>query len=146
MNKNVLLAAAIVLVLAGGGWYLLQSQYNAPSTSPVSQVTPTPAEPSLPSATEGVGVNQKTVVKISADGFSPQTITIKAGETVNWENEDTADHTVNSAPHPQHTDYPPLNLGVMASGENKSLTFTKAGTYKYHDHLNPSLFGSVTVE
>jgi len=56
------------------------------------------------------------------------------------------ENIVNSALHPTHLEYPPLNLGVIKPGESKSLTFPEAGTYKYHDHLNPSLFGSVTVQ
>lgn len=88
----------------------------------------------------------KSVVQITSSGFTPQNITVKAGESVTWVNEDTESHQVNSAVHPTHQVYPRLNLGVIKPAETKELSFPDAGSYKYHDHLNPSLTGSVTVE
>ena len=90
-------------------------------------------------------VNQNTV-KITASGFEPAKITIKAGETVVWSNQSDNTGNVSSAPHPAHTDYPPLNLDDIAPGASVSLTFPTAGTYKYHNHLDPSRFGSITVQ
>ena len=142
MSKNVWIAVAVV-VLVAGGWLLTRPQ-TAPAPTPAVVSTPQPTESS---ATEGAMMEKsKNIVTISSSGFSPKDITIKAGEAVTWTNSDTADHNVNSAPHPTHTIYSPLNLDTIKPGEEKSLTFPRTGTYKYHDHLNPSLFGSVTVE
>lgn len=146
MSKNVTIGIVVVLVLLTG-FYFYKSQKNTANVStPTPQVTPTEnpssASPSAsPSQTMG-----NNVVKITSDGFNPKNITIKVGDTVTWMNDDSADHTVNSAVHPTHTVYPPLNLGLIKPGEQKSLAFPTAGTYKYHDHLNPSLNGSVTVQ
>ena len=148
MSKNVVIALVVIIVLALAGWYLLKPQGQSGSQAP-SEVTSTPVPSQSPtsSATDGAMiVKDENLVTISASGFTPKSITIKAGESVTWTNNDSEKHTVNSSPHPTHTDYQPLNLGVIQPGQQKSLTFDKAGTYKYHDHLNPSLFGSVTVE
>ena len=140
MSKNKVAIGIVILVLAAGAWYLTRPKYSEPI--PIRTPIPTPTE-----ASSGAAVtNEKNLVNITASGFSPKDITVKAGESVTWANGDSIDHTVNSAVHPTHLAYPPLNLDTVSPGEKKSLIFPKAGTYKYHDHLNPSLFGSVTVE
>lgn len=147
MSRNAVIIVGVILLVLAGGWFILNAQKSAtPTPSPQVPATATPTEPSPTSATEEGQVKQENLVKISSAGFDAKNITIKVEESVSWTNADSADHTVNSAPHPLHTDYPPLNLGVIKPGESKSLSFPKAGTYRYHDHLNPSLFGSVTVE
>ncbi len=145
MSRNTVIAVVMVIVLVIFGWYLLRPKGT--TTPEVSEPTPTStaSKSASPQASSSAAMTEK-VVTISSTGFSPKSITIKAGESVTWTNSDSANHTVNSSPHPAHTDYPLLNLGVIKNGESKSLSFPKAGTFKYHDHLNPSLFGSVTVE
>lgn len=144
MSKNVVIAAAVIVVLGIAGWYLTRSK---PVMAPeVSQPTSsTGSESATPAASTSATVTEN-VVTISSAGFSPKDIVIKVGESINWKNTDTQNHTVNSDPHPIHTTYAPLNLGLIKPGEEKSLTLPTAGTYKYHDHLNPSLKGSITVE
>lgn len=143
-SRNIVIGIVVVLLVLVG-WYYIQSQKpKAPQTpAPQAQPETTPATTSASPAEEV----EKNVVKISSSGFAPQNITIKVGESVTWVNEDSEDHQVQSAVHPTHQLYPPLNsVGLIKSGEKKSLSFPEAGTYKYHDHLNPSLTGSVTVQ
>ena len=146
MNKNIVYAALVITAVILALWYLLGSRPSAPRTPTQVAPTPTTSEPS--SATDGaIMKEEKNVVKISSSGFLPKDITIKVGEEVTWVNEDSSDHQVNSAVHPTHQVYTPLNtVGLLKSGEKKSLSFPEAGTYKYHNHLNPTLIGSVTVE
>lgn len=149
MSRNAAITVVVILILVVAGWFLTRPKQSAPIPTPVAKQTQAPdstqsASPS--SATEGAIIKEGKNVTITKTGFSPKDITIAVGETVIWANSDTADHTVNSAPHPTHTSYPPLNLDTIKPGEKKSLAFPKPGVYKYHDHLNPSLFGSVTVQ
>lgn len=90
--------------------------------------------------------DSENVVSLTSEGFSPQTITISAGEEVIWVNESGDQATVDSSVHPTHRDHPFLNLGVFEVGEQHSLVFDEPGEYKYHDHLNASRFGTVVVE
>lgn len=143
MSRNVWIGIAVV-VLVLIGWFYIQSQKSQPVASPVPQVQ-SEIPPATTSATPQI--LDKNVVTITSTGFSPQQMTVKVGESVTWVNAGSEDHQVNSAPHPTHTAYQPLNtVGLLKPGDKKSLTFPTAGTYKYHDHLNPSLFGSVTVQ
>jgi plastocyanin len=95
------------------------------------------------------------VIEITSSGFSPQRITINQGETVTWVNRNNEEHWPASAQHPTHRVYPTTGgcLGStfdackgLAQGEEWSFTFDEKGSWNYHDHLNPGLFGTVVVE
>lgn len=145
MSSRNLVIGVIVVLLILAGWYFIQSQRGQLAPRPAPQVTPEEATPATESAAPSA--EEENVVQVSSSGFIPQNITIKAGESVTWVNEDRKDHQINSAVHPTHLLYPPLNtVGLLKSDEKKSLSFPEAGAYKYHNHLNPSLTGSVTVE
>ena len=136
------MTVVVISLLVIAGWFLTRPkpQLDAqptPTQTPISTESASPV--ASPSATENL-------VTITKSGFSPKDFTIKAGGTVVWMNSDTSPHTVNSAPHPTHTAYKPLNLDTIEPNGQKSLMFPSSGTYKYHDHLNPSLTGSVTVQ
>lgn len=143
-SRNVTIAGVILVVIVIG-WFLTRPKQATTPTPPVV-TTPSSTESATSPASEGATVQEKNIVEVASSGFSPKDITIKTGGSVIWQNKDTVDHTVNSVVHPTHLVYPPLNLGVMKPGESRSLTFPTAGIYKYHDHLNPSLLGSVTVQ
>lgn len=137
MSRNAVIVILGVVFLVLVGWYL---------TRPKQTINPELSKPTqIPVSTESAVLSVSSV-NITSSGFSPKEISIKVGESVTWENSDSDNHTVDSAVHPTHLVYPPLNLGVIKPGEQKSLVFPVAGTYKYHDHLNPSLFGLVIVQ
>lgn len=104
---------------------------------------------------DGEHVIAAKVVEIGADGFSPATLTIKQGETVQFINKDAQPHWPASAVHPTHTAYPETGgcigskfdaCAVLKQNETFNFTFNQIGTWKYHDHLNPSLKGTIIVE
>ncbi|MBI3620430.1 cupredoxin domain-containing protein [Candidatus Roizmanbacteria bacterium] len=138
-NKlGVGLVAAVVLVV---GFIMLS---NRQVTAPVTQTASSPTTAISPAMTK----EDKTVSKVTvtASGFDPAVITVKKGTKVAWFNGSGTIANVSSAKHPTHLVYPKLNLGDFADGQSVSLVFTDAGIFKYHNHLNPSQFGSVTVE
>lgn len=145
MSSRNLAVIIIVLVILGGGWVLLSSRQTQPVPPSISNTAVQPTESISPSTTSA-NVSE-TMISVTSSGFTPKDVTIHIGEAVTWVNNDTADHQINSTPHPIHTDYPPLNtVGLLKSGEKKSLSFPTAGTFKYHDHLNPTTLGSITVQ
>jgi plastocyanin len=75
-------------------------------------------------------------------------LTIKRGETVKFVNfAENWDMWVASNPHPTHELYPEFNAGrVIRVEESWSFTFTKAGSWGYHDHLHPQCGGTITVQ
>lgn len=100
-------------------------------------------EPTLPAQTEDAAI---TSVAITSSGFEPATVNIDVGGKVEWMNKSGEAATVNSALHPTHSIYPQLNLNEVPVNGSVSLVFDTPGTYKYHDHLNPSRTGTVEVK
>jgi len=86
-------------------------------------------------------------IQITASGFNPTDITVKAGTVVKFINMDTVPHWPASNPHPTHTDLPGFDaLKGLANDESYSFTFTQVGKWGFHDHLNPiDNRGSITV-
>jgi len=88
-----------------------------------------------------------TTVTIDADGFHPAQITVAVGVTVRWVNNDVTIHQPASDPHPTHTILRGFDaLGGISAGQSYEFTFTRMGTFNYHDHIQPLLRGTVVVQ
>jgi plastocyanin len=72
--------------------------------------------------------------------FNPGNVTIKAGETVTWSNEDSASHDVTGDA------FKSGSAGGLAQGDTFKHTFKKAGTYDYVCTVHPGMEGTVTVK
>lgn len=171
MKKTTYVILAVIILLIVGAVALYQKKAN--NTQPSNQTTTTqtgvdssePAVQPTPQAAEqpaesGKQTAEKIITKTDA-GFSPNSITIKKGETVTWKNQSAGAFWPASAMHPTHTVYGGTSLSEhcpdtvktafdacqgLLVGSSWSFTFEKTGSWKYHDHLNPSHFGTVIVE
>jgi plastocyanin len=86
-------------------------------------------------------------VDITSSGFSPSSITVHAGDYVQFVNKDSAPHWPASNPHPTHTDLPGFDAKkALATGGTYRFQFVKVGTWGYHDHMNPATHGQVVVQ
>jgi plastocyanin len=135
--KNITVIT-VVFVIAAVGTFLLINKSRGNLSSPEISTVQSPQVAAL--------VSEQNIVTITENGFSPSMLTIKTGESVTWQNKSGVRATVNSDPHPTHTDYEPLNLGEFSDGESLNLTFDTPGTYSYHNHLNSSQTGTIAVE
>jgi plastocyanin len=146
MSKNLWTVIIVVIVLLAGGWLFVSTRSQVTPPTVTAPASGSPIGSAAPEGTESAQTAEN-LITITTTSFSPDTLTIKVGDSVTWTNSDTKLHTVNSDPHPAHTLYPDLNdVGNISAGQSKSFTFTEVGTYKYHDHLNPSLVGTIIVE
>jgi len=58
---------------------------------------------------------------------------------VTFINNDSQPHDMDSNPHPEHTDCPPLNVGFIAAGaQGVTQNLNTARTCGFHDHNQPS--------
>jgi plastocyanin len=78
-------------------------------------------------------------VDIDQFTFLPQRITVKAGTTVTWINEDDVPHTVASSGKV-------FKSKALDTADKFSFTFTTPGTYEYFCSLHPHMTGAVVVE
>ena len=78
-------------------------------------------------------------VSIAGFAFGPQAITVKAGDSVTWSNDDGAPHTVT---------FKDGSAGAksLSPGQTFARTFEKPGTYEYFCSFHPYMTASVTVQ
>lgn len=158
MNKGLIAAIVIILVLGIGGFAIMSSRDDntqtdstatSPSPAPTSNNTNPPvSEPARPAAPAPAAsqTNGSNGITYTDDGFAPNTLTVAKGTTVTITNNSSEILQFASDPHPQHTDHPEINAGSIAAGQSKTITMDEAGTYKYHNHAKASDMGTIVVE
>lgn len=89
----------------------------------------------------------ETISYTSVAGFEPQVLRIKRGTKVVFRNDSSEPLWVASNPHPEHTTYPALDAGrSLSQGETYIFAFTRIGSFGYHNHMRPSVTGTIIVE
>ena len=144
--SKIILAAVAAALLVVGAFLVLNRNTTKETAMPSSTVSPTSTASPNPSPSMPESTAAAHVVTLTASGFDPKTITIKAGEKVTWKNNSGMTGNVNSDNHPTHLLYPMLNLGSFKDGGTVEVVFDKPGTYTYHNHLNASQTGMVVVK
>lgn len=72
-------------------------------------------------------------VNIKSYSFQPSTLSVPAGTTVTWHNQDNVQHTVTS-------DIKGLfDSGAIATGKEFTFTFPAPGSYSYHCSIHPGM-------
>ena len=156
MNNKVFIALVILAAGVLVGWYFLKGKPSTPPANQTVEVTPTPSGSNLgappPAIGTGVagmekgGVTARTVVTFSDTGFSPNSVMVKKGTTVTFVNESSGQMWVASDPHPTHTLLPGFDeLTSVGRAGTYEYTFAKVGTWTYHNHMNPSVKGTVVA-
>ena len=77
-------------------------------------------------------------VSIKGFAFNPKELDVKVGTTVTWTNSDPAQHTATS-------DDGAFDTKKLKTGMSGTFTFAKAGTYKYHCMIHPTMTATVVV-
>jgi plastocyanin len=71
--------------------------------------------------------------------FTPNSLTVKAGSTVSWVNQDDEPHSVVS-------DTGLFRSGAVDTNENFSFKFDKPGTYHFTCAIHPRMVGTIIVQ
>jgi len=98
-------------------------------------------------ATGVLAQDQLHQIKMVKGGFDPQEIKINQGDKVNFINQDKVDRWPASNIHPTHGIYPEFDpKKPIEPNQSWQFQFDKSGFFKFHDHLNPSLTGTIVVK
>lgn len=109
---------------------------------------------------QGENAANTVVVSYTASGFSPQSVTVRAGQAVRFVNQTSARMWVAADEHPTHTEYDgsdrathcsgtysgPTPFDQCQAGSEYTFVFTKAGTFDYHNHAAAEHSGTVVVQ
>jgi len=104
---------------------------SAPSAP---SAAPTPAPPGSTSVTIPGGAS---ILTTTAFGANPLTIT--AGTTISWLNDDNTTHTSSA-------DAGQWASGNMTPGARFNFTFASAGRFTYHCQIHPNMVGTIVVQ
>lgn len=125
LAAGLVLAAAVAACSSGSG---TATTGTAPTPAPTSAAASASAAPS-----------SAGTVTIKDFAFGPSSITVAAGTTVTWSNQDSVGHTVTA-------DDGSFDSKTIASGASFSQAFPTAGTYAYHCTIHTSMTATVIVK
>lgn len=157
MNTRTLIAIIVIALVAIGGYFLISSRAAAPVEQPGSETGNMQEE-------EGpVADNEYAALVTYTDGgFSPASTEVKVGDTVRFVNNSSRGLWVGADDHPTHTEYDGTATKEHcvdgsavggsfdmcrqgAPGEFWEFTFTKAGTFHFHNHAQAAHGGAIVV-
>jgi len=168
MGKKIVVVIIALIVIVGG--YLLVTNMsksvpgqedNVPTDSQTNNNQEEAPVVNVEVESDAVKTTITHAVAYTDTGFSPSTLTVKAGDTVIFKNQSSGNMWVGSAMHPTHMVYSGTNLQQhcpdadnndfdqcqnVATGTSWAFTFTKVGSWGYHNHSNSTHFGKITVE
>ena len=93
----------------------------------------------LAAATARAADAPATIVLAKEFMFAPATLTVAAGATVTWTNNDDEPHTVVS-------ESGLFRSGALDTNESFSYRFDKPGTYRYACSIHPRMVGTIVVQ
>lgn len=157
MNK-VIGWIIVLLLIVGGVWYFVSG-----SPKPATQQNQQTTEQTNIAVGEPNPNGGATTVTVTYDGtsFTPNLVNIHVGDTVTFVDNSANPMWVASGVHPSHTVYDETDRSThcatgytgptpfdecKASTSSYSFTFTKAGTWPFHDHVHTSATGKVVVQ
>lgn len=151
MNKNILLVIAGVVIIGLGLFMFLgqgeKSEEKATaSTEQTVEDDHTHEEGEAHDESESSNDAEKITISYTDDGFEPADKTITVGQTIAFVNNSSTSMWVASDDHPTHTEHPEFDSKQgVGPGETYEFTFDEVGEWTYHDHLNSSAGGVITI-
>ncbi len=134
MRKKIVIPGLIALVIAiifGASQTEEEPSIELEETPEVIPTVTMPTKSSRPGCEE------------TNDCYIPSQVSIQAGETVTWLNEDVAFHSVTSGEYGNPDGM--FDSGHLDPNESFAVTFDESGTYDYHCTLHPWMYGKVVV-
>ena len=158
MNSRIT-TIIILVVLIGGGFWLLSPKSASTTPAPATTVTPADTQPATATTTSHTASTTETIITVTYTdkGFSPSPITVKKGQSVTFINKSSHRMWVAVDEHPTHLLYdgtsksqhcPDISGNAFdqcIAGDSYTFTFKKTGSWEYHNHTLASDEGIVTV-
>lgn len=108
---------------------------ESPTAEPTEEATATATEAGGGGGEGGGGDIESTVIA----NFALPSITVAAGTTVEWTNQDDVPHTATA-------DEGAFDSGTLNTGDSYEFTFDEPGTFSYFCEVHPNMTGTITVE
>jgi plastocyanin len=136
---------ALGLVVAGCGDDDDDDGNGAAQTTEQTEAATTTEEETTEAETEaGGGAAEAVEVKMKDIAFDPKDVTVPAGGTVKWTNDEAVPHDVTKTEGPG-ADFS-SGSGNMQEGDTFEQKFDEAGEISYECTVHPGMTGTVKVE
>jgi plastocyanin len=133
--KNIIIAV-IVIAVAAVAWFVFMGSTVAPVSTDSKTERPV----------QETAVDAAHIVTLTKDGYTPDRLTVKKGETVKFVSTAGKLFWPASNLHPSHALYSAFDpKEPIQADESWSFTFDVVGTHPFHDHLAPYYTGVITV-
>jgi plastocyanin len=146
MKRGILVLLILITAIIAAGCSGTQQPVEQPASTtpaPSAATTVPPTMTIVPTPISQASVSDNTVT-IKDFAFVPQTITVKTGAIVRWENQDSAPHRIIfTDPNGRDTT---AESGVLSSHQSYSRKFDAAGEFPYYCKIHPSMKGTVVVK
>jgi len=149
LSMYILITIALLVIpslMLAGCTNAGSSANSAAAETTMAVMTTTAAAGETTAAAAETNTADSTQVICKNNKFIPDTLTVKAGTTVTWVNQDGYIHTVTSGTSPK--DLSGLfDSGNINGGGTFSFKFDKAGTYDYFciPHFSLGMIGKIIV-
>ncbi len=144
MNRTLVIVISSIILIA----IIVAIFLFLPNSEKQEQKTPEEKiQETRPTFINKEEVKADFIIKITDEGYIPNNITIKKGQSIAWINESSDWKLPASDVHPTHTIYPEFDpKQPFEIGKAWVFTFNKVGEWDFHDHLIPRMKGTIKVE
>lgn len=134
-NNGLLALIIIIIIIIVAGVYIYSTQS---SRTNVQTGMNNSTNQSLGNNSSN-GTLNPNMISIQNMTFNPNNLTVKSGTNVQWINNDNMQHQIVS-------DSGAFQSTVLNPGDGYTFYFAKSGIYGYHDALNSTITGTITVQ
>ena len=160
-NASKYVVGIIIIALVIIGVSLMGRDKKLSGTAKTTADKEVAGQTSAPDTIETIVTPSGKIVEInytSENGFTPDNLSIKTGDTVKFINKSTEEMWVGSNDHPTHAVYAGTKLrehcpdtsgtafDQCGKGNEYSFTFNKVGSWKYHNHTRAGMGGVIVAK
>lgn len=149
-NKLLIIVGVLVLIILAGAVVYAATHKKKAATTNVSTkqqygADEEPEEGLLQTEAELSDYKQEAEITITANGYSPQALTMPNDSKIIWHNIDKKPHTVTITPGTPVPDKLQSKFTIEA-GNGHPYVIHQKGTFHYFDVDNPKLSGQFTIQ
>lgn len=140
--------AATILVVVGGSIVITHNlHYNMKPTDQVKRLVNEEGIYAIDDMKTGAckGQYQNHQITFTNTAITPTQITANQCDTLTFINKADKTRDIVFGEYNQHVSYAGEGVYVVRPGKNETITLSETGTFKFHDHLQPNVYGYFTV-
>lgn len=153
-DKKIAVIGSLILIVVGGIILFPKNKTNIPEEKKplpvinqktlIGPTSPPPVGIKAPAIKTDTRPKQTHIIQYKDGVFTPSTLEIYLGDTVTFVSDTSNKLWVASDPHPEHTGLSGFDADMVT--ESYSYTFSRSGTFPYHNHISPSSQGTIKVK